>query len=288
MMQVPYKIVGKKNLAPNVKLFEVDCPLIARKHRPGQFVILRVNEKGERIPLTILETDQAKGIIRIVFQEVGKTTRQLGLLEVGDEILDVIGPLGNPSEIKHFGNVVVIAGGVGVAPAYPEAKALREAGNKIISILGARTKNLLILKDEIRKVSDELYITTDDGSEGHHGLVTDMLLKLIEQGKKIDYVMAIGPAIMMKAVAGVTKQRGIRTSVSLNSIMVDGTGMCGACRVTVGGETKFTCVDGPSFDGHLVDYDELMARLRMYLTEERQALQLWEGECKSGCRKQVP
>lgn len=253
-------------------MFRVRAPEIAKKYKAGQFVILRVHEKGERIPLTIAAADEREGTITIISQEVGQTTKMLGQLRKGDTIPDLVGPLGKPSEIEHFGTVVVIGGGVGTAVAYPEAKALKDVGNRLISIIGARTKDLLILEDEMRKISDELYITTDDGSKGHHGFVTDALAELIEKQVKIDRVVAIGPAIMMKAVANLTRPHRIKTMVSLNPIMVDGTGMCGACRVSVAGQTKFACVDGPSFDGHEVDYDLLMARLRSYIEQEKIAM----------------
>ncbi|NYT00408.1 MAG: sulfide/dihydroorotate dehydrogenase-like FAD/NAD-binding protein [Methanocellales archaeon] len=267
-------IINKKELAPTVKLFEVFAPLVAKKAKPGQFIILRIDEKGERIPLTIADFDVQKGTITIIFQEVGKTTKRLGNLNEGDQILDFAGPLGNPIEIKRYGRVVCIGGGVGAASIYLKVKELAKARNKVISIIGARTKELLILEEELQKISDELYITTDDGSKGHHGFVTDILQKLIDERKNIDLVEAVGPVIMMKAVANVTRPHNIRTIVSLNPIMVDGTGMCGSCRVRVDGETKFTCVDGPEFDAHGVDFDHLMTRLQRYLTEEKLALVL--------------
>jgi len=264
-------------LTPNVKLFEVEAPAVARKARPGQFIILRIDEKGERIPITVVDSSPKDGTIILIAQEVGKTTRKLGTMKVGDEIADIVGPLGNPSEIKKYGQVVVIGGGVGIAEAYPEAKALKEAGNRVICIIGARNKDLLILEEEMNQVSDELHITTDDGTKGRKGFVTDVLKELISQ-KKIDLVTAIGPTIMMKAVSEMTRPHGIKTIVNLNPIMLDGTGMCGVCRVTIGGETKFACVDGPSFDGHLVDFDELMARLRIYLEEEELSTERFEKQ----------
>ncbi|MDI6640403.1 MAG: sulfide/dihydroorotate dehydrogenase-like FAD/NAD-binding protein, partial [Methanocellales archaeon] len=268
-------IVTKKELAPTIKLFEVVAPLVAKKAKPGQFIILRIDEKGERIPLTIADFDAQKGTVTIIFQEVGKTTKQLGCLSEGDYISDFIGPLGNPTEIKRYGRVVCIGGGVGVAPIYLKVRALREAGNEVISIIGARTKELLILEEELQEISDEFYITTDDGSKGHHGFVTDVLQKLIDERKNIDLVATAGPAIMMKVVANVTRKHNIRTIASLNPIMVDGTGMCGSCRVRVDGKTKFTCVDGPEFDAHKVDFDHLMTRLQRYLKEEKLALERW-------------
>lgn len=267
------QIVETKELAPSIKMFKVKAPEIAKKYRAGQFVILRVNDKGERIPLTIADTNPTNGTITLISQEVGKTTTLLGQLRKGDNLQDLVGPLGKPSEIENFGQVVVIGGGAGTAVAYPEAKALKNAGNRLIFILGARNKDLLILEDELKSISDELHITTDDGSKGHHGFVTDVLRQLMENKVKIDRVVAFGPPIMMKAVANLTRPNRIKTVVSLNPIMIDGTGMCGACRVSVGGQTKFACVDGPSFDGHEVDFDLLMTRLRMYLDQEKISMQ---------------
>ncbi len=274
-----YKVLKKLQLAPNIKLVEINAPEVAVKAKAGQFVILRIDEKGERIPLTLAEWEPKKGTITLIFLEVGVTTRKLGALEVGDEILDVVGPLGNPSDIKYYGSVAVVCGGVGTAAAYPIAKALKEAGNQVVSIIGAKTEGLLILEDEMKSFSDELFISTDDGSKGHKGFVSDVLRMLIEKGYHFDIVYAIGPPLMMRATANVTRSPAIKTIVSLNPIMVDGMGMCGACRVTVGGETKFGCLDGPEFDGHLVNFDELIKRLRVYLPEETQAAKLHE---KSG------
>ncbi len=276
-----HRIVYKKQLSENVKLFDVEAPLVAKKFKAGQFLIVKIDEKGERIPLTIVDTDKENGTIRIIFQEVGKSTKKLGLLNVGDMIQDVIGPLGKPAEIKKFGKVVCVGGGVGVAPLYPQAKALKKEGNEVISIIGARNKDLIILEEEMKSVSDRLYITTDDGSYGRKGFVSDVLREILEK-EKIDRVITIGPAIMMMVTARVTKPYNVKTIASLNSIMVDGTGMCGACRVSVGGETKFACVDGPDFDAHLVDFELLMERQRIYLEEERKAMELFEEECK--CR----
>lgn len=270
-----YRIVAKKELAPDVKSLTIDASLIAKNARPGQFIIIRIDEKGERIPLTIADLDIQQGTITTIFLEVGKTTKQLGSLKRGDELADLAGPLGIPTEIEKYGRVICVGGGVGVAPLYLIAKALKEVRNNVISIIGARTKDLLIFEDEMRQVSDELYIATDDGSKGHHGFVTDVLQESISK-QKIDRVLAVGPTVMMRAVANVTKPHNIKTIVSLNPIMVDGTGMCGACRVTVGGETKFTCVDGPEFDAHLVDFEELMNRQRTYLEEEKVALERWK------------
>ena len=269
------QIIRKEELAPNIKLFEIDQPLIARKVQPGQFVVVRHNEKGERIPLTVADYDRDRGTITVIFQEVGKSTYEMGELTVGDTLLDVVGPLGQPSEIANYGTVVCIGGGVGIAPVYPITRALKAAGNHTIAIIGARTKELLFWEERFREISHELYITTDDGSYGRKGFVSDELQRLIDDGYKIDRVWAIGPAIMMKVVCDVTRPHKIKTIVSLNPIMVDGTGMCGACRVEVGGETKFTCVDGPEFDGHLVDFDLLMKRQSIYKEQEKLALDLY-------------
>ena len=274
------KIITKDELASGIKLFKVYAPLIATKAKPGQFVILKIDERGERIPITIVDSDSEEEALTLIVQEVGKTTKKLGRMKEGEEITDLVGPLGNPSEIENFGQVVVIGGGVGVATAYEEAKALKKAENRVVSIIGARSKDLLFFEQEMRQVSDELYITTDDGTRGRKGFVTDVLKDLIEQRRQIDLVFAVGPTIMMKVVSEITRPYGIRTVVSLNPIMLDGTGMCGACRVRVGGQTKFTCVDGPDFDGHLVDFDELMARQRMYLKEEKLALQMYENNVR--------
>lgn len=270
-----FEIIDKKVLATNVKLIKVKAPLISKKALPGQFVVLRVYEKGERIPLTIADRDLREESITIVFQEVGKTTKLLGKLNIGDYILDLVGPLGNPSEIHNFGVVVGVGGGVGIAALYPILKALKEKDNYVISIIGGRSAEYVIFKDEIEKISDELYITTDDGSLGRKGLVTDVLKELLET-KSVNKIWAVGPTIMMKVVSDLTKEYKIPTIVSLNPIMVDGTGMCGGCRVTVGGTIKFTCIDGPEFDGHLVDFNELLLRLKTYKEEENLALKIFE------------
>jgi ferredoxin--NADP+ reductase len=266
-----YEILEKKVLSETVKLMIIRAPLVAKKAQAGQFIILRIDEKGERIPLTIADYDRKEGTITVIFMEVGKTTRQLGTLKVGDKLLNFAGPLGAASEIEKFGTVVCIGGGVGIAPLYPIVRALKEAGNYVISILGARNEKLLMLEKEIEEYSDELHICTDDGSKGRKGFVSDVLQKLIDEKKKINIVWAIGPVIMMKVVSNLTKKYKIKTMVSLNPIMVDGTGMCGGCRVSVGGETKFACVDGPEFDGHLVDFDNLMLRNRRFVCEEDEA-----------------
>ena len=273
-----FTILKKQELAPSVKLFVVQAPLIARKCQPGQFVILRIDEDGERIPLTIADFDRAAGTITLIFQEVGHTTRQLGRLSAGDALLDLAGPLGKATHIEKFGTVVCVGGGIGVAPVYPIARAYKEAGNKVISIIGARNADLLILEQEMATISDVLYITTDDGSKGRKGLVIDPLKEMLAAGEKIDLVMAIGPVIMMKSVAEVTRPYGVNTIVSLNPIMVDGTGMCGGCRVSVGNKNKFACVDGPEFNAHEVDFDGLMARQKMYHSYERR-----EHRCGGDC-----
>ena len=274
-------IVSKTNLSDSVVRMDILASEIARKRKAGQFVILKVNEQGERIPLTIVESDGEKGTITIIFQIVGKTTALMAALKVGDEIQDVQGPLGNPTEVENFGHVVCIGGGVGVGVIYPITKALKEAGNRVTSIIGARTKSLIILEEDMKAASNELIVTTDDGSYGVHGFVSNVLQKIIDGGEKIDHVYAIGPVPMMKAIANLTRPYGIKTIVSLNAIMVDATGMCGACRVAVGGKTKFTCVDGPEFDGHQVDFDLLTNRLRMYCEEEGQSYERhrcgWQG-----------
>ncbi|MEA2055508.1 MAG: sulfide/dihydroorotate dehydrogenase-like FAD/NAD-binding protein [Candidatus Thermoplasmatota archaeon] len=269
-----YQILEKKTLSETVKLMEINAPMVAKKAQAGQFIILRIDENGERIPLTIADYDRKEGTITIIFMEVGKTTVQLGKLKKGDKILNFAGPLGQPSEIENFGTVVCVGGGVGIAPLYPIVRALKQAGNHVISILGARNEKLLLLEDEIKEFSDEFFIATDDGSKGHKGFVSDILQKQIDEKEKINLVVAVGPVIMMKVVADLTKKYGIKTTVSLNPIMVDGTGMCGGCRVSVGGETKFACVDGPEFDGHLVDFKNLMIRNRRFVKEEEHACKL--------------
>ena len=271
-----YEILEKEILSETVKLMKIKAPLVAKKAKAGQFIILRIDEEGERIPLTIADYDRKKGIITIIFMEVGKTTKQLGMMNVGDKLLNFAGPLGVASEIEKFGTVVCIGGGVGIAPLYPIIRALKQAGNEVISILGARNEKLLMLEDQIKEFSDELHIATDDGSKGTKGFVTTVLQKLIDDDKKIDIVWAIGPVIMMKVVADLTKKYDLKTIVSLNPIMVDGTGMCGGCRVTVGGKIKFACVDGPEFDGHKVDFDNLMLRNRRFVREEEKSCKMLE------------
>lgn len=275
-----YKIVRKEILNPQVKLMEVQAPAIAKKAEPGQFIILRIYDGGERIPLTIADYDREKGTVTIIFQEVGKTTKLLGTLNEGDSLLDFVGPLGVASHLEGYKKVAVIGGVLGTAIAYPQAKKLHSLGAEVHCIAGFRNKDLIILEDEMKAVSDQLYITTDDGSNGNKGFVTDVLKKLIEEGNQYDLVVAIGPLIMMKVVSNLTREYGIKTIVSMNPVMVDGTGMCGGCRVTVGGETKFACVDGPDFDGHLIDFDEAMRRQSMYKEHERHSQE--KHECKLG------
>jgi NAD(P)H-flavin reductase len=271
-----YKILLKEGLTPQTHLFKMDAPAVAKKAKAGQFVVVRIDERGERIPLTIADWDEKEGTVTIVFMEVGATTARLALLEKGDAIADFVGPLGVPTEIGKFGTVVCVAGGVGAAPVAPIARELKKAGNKIITILGARSQNLLFWEDVLQSVSDQMIVTTDDGSYGRKGVVTEPLKELLENGKKIDRVVAIGPVVMMKFCALTTLPFKVKTIVSLNPIMVDGTGMCGCCRVAVGGETKFACVDGPDFDGHQVDWDLMAARQRIYLGEEKCAYEEWQ------------
>lgn len=275
-----FKILRKEELSDLVILFEIETRDIARKARAGNFFVLRINEQGERIPLTIADFDRDRGTITTVFQKMGKTTHHLGTLNEGDYIMDVIGPLGMHSHIENFGKVICVGGGVGIAPTFPIARALKEAGNTVISITGARTRELIFWEDKMRSVSDELIIVTDDGSYGQKAVVTTPLDVILRENKDIRLVYAIGPAIMMKFVCVTTEKYNAKTVVSLNSIMVDATGMCGACRVEVGGETRFACVDGPEFDGHKVDFNLLMSRQRMYTEEEKVAMELYRE--KSG------
>jgi len=265
------EIVEKRTLAPHIHLIKVASPEIAKKTKVGQFIILRICEEGERIPLTLYDWDSEEGTLSVIFEEVGKTTKLLAGMNVGERILNLAGPLGNPSQIERFGRVVCIGGGVGIPAVYPMARALKLAGNEVMSIIGARTAQLLILEDEMRSVSHRLFITTDDGSKGRKGFVTDALRKLLENAAEIDRVITVGPALMMKFVANMTRPYAIKTIVSLNSMMLDATGMCGACRVVVGGQTKFTCADGPEFDGHEVDFNLLLERLNQYVEEEKAA-----------------
>lgn len=289
-----YKITSKRLLTENIYLMDIEAPRVARSAQPGQFIIIKNNDKGERIPLTIADYDRENGTVTIVFQTVGYATKELAKYEVGDYVEDFVGPLGQPSEFIHEelselkkSKIIFVAGGVGAAPVYPQVKWFYEHGIDVDVIIGARTKDLIILEDEMRKVAKNLYISTDDGSYGFNGRVTDCLTDLVENNEKeYNHAVVIGPMIMMKFMSALTKELGIKTTVSLNPIMVDGTGMCGACRVTVGNEVKFACVDGPEFDGHLVNYDESMRRQAMYKTEEgRATLKLEEGNTHShgGC-----
>ncbi len=280
--KVMNRILKKEILGEKIKRIEVEAPPITAKALPGQFIVLRVDEKGERIPLTIAGKDPDKGTITLIFQEVGTTTTKLGLLNEGEEILDVVGPLGNPVEIEKYGSVCIVVGGVGAAFVYWMAKAFKEKGNYIITIMGARNKDLLILEEQMKEISDELLVATDDGSKGIKGFTTDVLKDIIEKGKKIDYVLTAGPIVMMKKVSEITKAYNIKTVASLNPIMIDGTGMCGGCRVTVGGKVRFACVDGPDFDAHLVDFDELLKRTSLYKPYEEESLKQFLHKCKIG------
>ena len=272
-----YKIVDKKTLAPTITMMKLDAPEIAKKVQPGQFVIIRINEEGERLPLTVNDFDRESGTIIIVFQEVGKSTKLLGTLNTNEYISDVVGPLGKHTEIEEFGKVICVGGGVGTAVIYPITRALYQKGNEVIGIVGARNESLLTFLDEMEAVTHQLIITTDDGTKGRHGLVTDPLKEILESGEHIDRAIAIGPAIMMKFVCKTTEPYNVKTIVSLNPIMLDATGMCGVCRVSVGGETRFGCVDGPEFDGHQVDFDLLLNRLNQYVEEEKISLATIDG-----------
>jgi ferredoxin--NADP+ reductase len=281
---IVFRILEKQKLAAQVFRFVVEAPDIARKVQAGQFVILRLDERGERIPLTISDARTEQGSIILFVQVVGKTSTQMSELNVGDSILDVAGPLGNPSEISHFGTVVLVGGGFGIAAIYPIARELSRCGNTTMSILGARTRELILLLKEMKSVSRQVLVATNDGSSGRKGLVTDELQRLIDEGESIDRVIAIGPPVMMKAVAELTRPYGIKTIVSMNPIMIDGTGMCGACRVNVGGEMKFACIDGPEFDGHAVDFEGLLNRLKTYVPEEQESRDKWMIEHREPCR----
>lgn len=282
-----FEILEKERIGPGVNRAVISAPDIARAHKPGQFIILRAQENGERIPLTVADKDADKGTITLVWQEVGVTTYYLGTMCPGEKLQDMCGPLGKPTHVEKFGTVVGVGGGIGVAPLFPITKAMHDAGNHVITIVGARTEGLLIMTDEMKKVSDETLISTDDGSFGIHGFVTQVLQGLIDKGTKIALCVAIGPVPMMRAVVKVTKAANVPTVVSLNPIMVDGTGMCGACRVEVGGKTKFGCVDGPEFDGFEVDFDLLMKRLAMYKGPELIALNKFR-ETPRGCECTFP
>lgn len=279
-----FKIIRSETIAPEVQRIVVAAPRIAAKRKAGQFIVLRVSDKGERIPLTIMDSDAQNGTITLVVQGVGQTTRELNQLKAGEYIEDLLGPLGKPSEIHKVGTVVVVGGGVGTGVAYPTARAFKEAGNRVIGIVGARNKDLVVLEKEMRAICDETFVTTDDGSYGFHGLVTDKLKELITSGTKIDLVLAVGPLVMMRAVEAVTREHNIPTTVSLNPIMIDGIGMCGGCRATVGGKTIFVCVDGPEFDAHQVDFDGLMLRNRSYRAAEANAIETHQCRLESTTR----
>jgi len=281
-----YKITAKQYLNPLICKITLREPEIAQKAKPGQFVVIRIDEKGERIPLTIFDTDKANGTITIIFQKAGTTTAKLYESSAGSELKDVAGPLGKPTRIEKFGKVLCVGGGVGAAEIYPGAKALKAAGNEVTVIIGSRTKELLILERELKEASDKLHVATDDGSYGKKGFVTDIIKDLLSKGEKFDIAFVVGPVMMMKAVSDLTRQYNTKTIASLNSNMVDATGMCGTCRVTVGGEVKFACVDGPEFDGHLVDFKELAERNNRFLKQEHESFELFKHKCKlDGCKK---
>jgi len=272
-----FNIVAKEKLCPVIDFVKIEAPAVAKKAKAGQFVVIRVDEVGERIPLTLADWDEKEGTLTLVAMRVGTTTFKLSALNVGDRLLDLSGPLGIPSEIENFGTVICVGGGVGVAPIYPIARALKQAGNEVITIMGARNKDLIFWEDRLRSVSDELIVTTDDGSYARKGLVTDPLKEILEKKKQITRVVAIGPAVMMKFCSLTTKPFSVTTIVSLNAVMVDGTGMCGCCRVSIDGVTKFVCVNGPEFDAHHVDWDLLFKRQRIFCDEERRSLELWRS-----------
>lgn len=275
-----FKIVKKEVLNPTVVLMAIEAPYIAKKAQPGQFIILRISESGERIPLTIADYDRENGTVTIIYQIVGKTTRVLADMNEGDYLLDFVGPLGVASHLEGYKKVAVIGGGLGTAIAYPQAKKLHSLGAEVHSITGFRNKELIILEKEMQQVSDKLVVATDDGSNGNKGFVTNVLKQLIDEGNQYDLVIAIGPLVMMRAVSNLTREYGIKTLVSMNPVMIDGTGMCGGCRLTVGGKTKFACVDGPDFDGHEVDFDEALRRQAMYKRQESQSTEI--HVCKLG------
>ncbi|QDV35232.1 sulfide/dihydroorotate dehydrogenase-like FAD/NAD-binding protein [Tautonia plasticadhaerens] len=286
-----FPILDAEPLAPEIMKFVVEAPRVARKRQPGQFVIVRLHDRGERIPLTIADADPGRGTITLIVQGIGKTTKLMNLLRPGDAVLDLVGPLGRPSDVRDYGTVVVIGGGVGTAIAWPTARALKEAGNRVLAILGARTSDLVILEPEMRAIADELEVVTDDGSLGRKGVVVDPLCEWILRRRRIDLVLAIGPVRMMQAVAELTRPAGIRTIVSLNALMVDGTGMCGGCRVATTGGTRFACVDGPEFDAHTIDFDTLARRNRTYASSEAAALDAFRADpasaldrVRSSCR----
>lgn len=278
-----HRVLSNESVSANVGKMVVEAPYIAAHRKAGQFIILRINETGERIPLTIAAADAGAGTITLYYQVVGKTTRHLKELAPGDTIQDIAGPLGHPTEIRKYGTAVCIGGGIGIAPLYPIATALSEAGNRVINIIGARNSDLLIMEEELSKAGEEIVVCTDDGSRGRKAFVTEALQEVLER-EPVHIVVAVGPVPMMKAVSEMTKPRGIKTMVSLNSIMIDGTGMCGGCRVTVAGERRFTCVDGPEFDGHQVDFSELTERLGTYRDAEKDSMESFEHQCRLGGR----
>ena len=271
-----YEIVYREDVAPKIHLFRIAAPAVAKKAQPGQFVMVRPSEHSERIPLTVADFDREAGTVTVVFMEVGHTTKEMALLQQGDKIVNFVGPLGNPTEIEKFGTVMIVGGGFGTATLLPVVRGMRAAGNHVITVIGFRTKDLIFYEDKLREASDELIISTDDGTYGHKGVVTLPIKEMLESGRKVDRVIAVGPGIMMKFVSLTTQPFGVPTIVSLNPVMIDGTGMCGGCRVTVAGETKFVCVDGPEFEGHQVDWDVLFARQRLYLEEEKVASETHE------------
>lgn len=278
-----YEILEKATLAPGIREYVIRAPEVARVGKAGQFIVLRLHERGERIPLTIVDCDPESGGVTLVVQEVGKSTREMGdRFHVGDAVLDFAGPLGEPSEIENYGAVICVGGGVGIAPIYPIARALKQAGNTVIGIIGYRSRDLMFYREEFEAVCDELHVMTNDGSYGGKGFVSDPLRAILESGREIARVWAIGPAIMMKVCSDITREFGVRTIVSLNSVMIDGTGMCGGCRVEVGGVVKFACVDGPEFDGHRVDFDLLMSRQEYYAHEEACSLDRYLAEVGEG------
>lgn len=280
-----YRILSKRTLAPSIREYVIEAPDVAASAKAGQFIVLRLHERGERIPLTMVDCNRETGGVTLVVQELGKTTREMGdRFHAGDAILDFAGPLGEPTDVRRYGTVVCVGGGVGIAPLLPIVRALRGAGNTVIGIVGYRSRDLVFYHDEFRAACDELIVMTNDGTFGGKGFVSDPLRELLESGRHVDHIWVIGPAIMMKVCSGITKQFGVPTTVSLNSVMIDGTGMCGGCRVDVGGVAKFACVDGPEFDGHLVDYDELMDRLSTYRRHEGDSLKTFESKHK--CRLQ--
>lgn len=279
-----FRIRRKDKLAEDTYLMEIEAPLVAEKVVPGNFVMIRLGEKGEKVPMSVADFNPAKGTVTMVFKTIGKTTCDLSSMKEGESLANFVGPLGNATEIKKFGTVVLVGGGAGIPALYPIARGMRKAGNHVISIIGARSKNLMIYEKEMKSESNELLVATDDGSYGTKGFVSDVLQNLIKGGRKIDRVITVGPLIMMKTVSGVTKPHGIKTIVSLNPIMVDGTGMCGCCRLTVGDKTKFACVDGPEFDGHIVDFDNVILRNKRFLEEEKKAMEMRGGGC--GCGKE--